>query len=228
MIAAKTKFSLGLGLMAAFVAVLVMIFSPIFKGQNALEFLDSLYNSISKGSAYYIPDVKKEVQAFSKGQVSFAVAASDATQADQMAKLFRAAGSSVSVAGTQVKVDGDLTQILGSCVADSDAMYQNQGKKVAERYGYEEKRVLYNWWIACREMDKELKNQKKFKEAKLVTLVSGKAVETSYNYYNIEPQKITDRLDLVLFSLVFYVIYTLWYGFAIMYLFEGWGMRLGH
>jgi hypothetical protein len=28
-------------------------------------------------------------------------------------------------------------------------------------------------------------------------------------------------------SLVFYVVYTLWYGFAIMYMFEGWGHAVG-
>jgi hypothetical protein len=28
--------------------------------------------------------------------------------------------------------------------------------------------------------------------------------------------------------LIFYVVYTLWYGFAIMYMFEGWGLQLEH
>jgi hypothetical protein len=228
MIAGKMKFGLGLGLLIAFTVVLVLIFSPLLQGKNALQYLDDLYNSISKGSAYYIPDVQKEVKAFSKGQVSFALGTADAAQAEQMAKLFRSAGSSVTVAGTQVKVEGDLAQILGNCLGDSDAMYHNQGTQISGKYGYDERRALYNWWVACREMDKELKNQKKFKEAKLVTLVSNKAVETSYNYYKIQPQKIMDRLGTVLFSLFFYVVYTLWYGFAIMYLFEGWGMRLGH
>ncbi len=35
-------------------------------------------------------------------------------------------------------------------------------------------------------------------------------------------------LGIVIFSLIFYVVYTLWYGFAIMFMFEGWGMRLEH
>ena len=44
----------------------------------------------------------------------------------------------------------------------------------------------------------------------------------------MEPQSIMDRLGVVIFSLVFYVIYTLWYGFAILFMFEGWGMKLEH
>ena len=55
-----------------------------------------------------------------------------------------------------------------------------------------------------------------------------KAVECSNNYYHIAPQKIGDRFGIVIFSLVFYVVYTLWYGFAIMFMFEGWGLRLEH
>ena len=77
-------------------------------------------------------------------------------------------------------------------------------------------------------MNKDLTKQKQFKAASAVDMVATKAVETSYNYYQIEPQKISDRALFVFFSLVFYVIYTLCYGFAIMFLFEGWGLKLEH
>jgi hypothetical protein len=77
-------------------------------------------------------------------------------------------------------------------------------------------------------MDKDLTKQEKFKEAKVIGVVQSKAVESSYNYYKIEAQRIGDKIGVVFFSLVFYVIYTLWYGFAIMFMFEGWGMKLQH
>ncbi len=78
------------------------------------------------------------------------------------------------------------------------------------------------------EMDKDLGKQKKFKEAKAALLVQKKAIEASYNYYKIEPQQIGERWGTVVFSLIFYVIYTLWYGFSILFMFEGWGLKLGH
>jgi hypothetical protein len=132
------------------------------------------------------------------------------------------------VSGSTIQVAGDLGKILQNCLADADHMYLNDGQKVSSKYGYDEKRVLFNWWNAFKEMDKGLKKQKLFKEAKLVTAVKKKAVEPSYNYYNIEPQRIMDRLGIVIFSLIFYVVYTLWYGFAIMFMFEGWGVKLEH
>jgi len=127
-----------------------------------------------------------------------------------------------------LRVSGDLGKILENSLADADAMYRNDGKAVRGKYGYEERRVLYHWWKAMEEMDKGLKKQKKFQEGQVVSLVGKKAIESSYNYYQIEPQKIGDRWGTVLFSLVFYVVYTLWYGFSILFMFEGWGLRFGH
>jgi hypothetical protein len=228
MIAHKKEFYGGAGMLLAFVVVLIVLFSPVLKGQNALQYLDSLYNSISKGSAYYIPKVKGETEKFIGKEVSATLTMADIGQAQQTALLFKKSGARTAVTGSQLKVTGNLGKILANCLDDADAMYHNDGKKVSEKYGYNERQALFNWWKAFKEMDKALKNQKKFKEAKVVSLVVKKAVESSYNYYEIEPQKITERLGVVIFSLIFYVAYTLWYGFAIMFMFEGWGLRLGH
>ncbi len=228
MIANKKKFFGGVGLMIAFVIVLIIFFSPIYDGRNGLDYLDNLYNSISKGSAYYIPKVKEQSEKFKGNTVSVNLTMAHKKQAQQTALLFMASGAGTTAAEAQLKITGDLGKILENCLADADAMYHNDGDKVSGKYGYDEKRVLFNWWKAFKEMDKDLKKQKKFKEAKVVALVVKKAVESSYNYYKIEPQRIGDRVGIVIFSLFFYVIYTLWYGFAIMFMFEGWGMRLEH
>jgi hypothetical protein len=215
--------------MLGFTVVLIIIFMPVFGGQNGLNYLDALYNSISKGSAYYIPKVQEESDKFLGKSVSVTLSMANQEQAQQTAKLFRAGGAAkAAVAEGSLKVSGDLGKILANSLMDADAMYHNKGEKVSGKYGYNEKRVLYHWWKAFNEMEKDLKRQKLFKEAKAVNLVVKKAVESSYNYYKIEPQKISDRVGTVIFSLLFYVIYTLWYGFGIMYMFEGWGMKLEH
>ncbi|MBW2609889.1 MAG: hypothetical protein JRC68_06060 [Deltaproteobacteria bacterium] len=226
MIAKKKQFFGGLGLLIGFIIVLVVIFSPVFGGKNVLGALDALYNSISKGSAYYIEKVKTETDTFNGNSVNVTLKMGNEKHAGQTALLFKEGGAITSVSGPKLKIEGDLGKILANCLADAESMYHNDGDEVSGKYGYNERQALYNWWNALKEMDKALKNQKKFKEAKVVSLAMQKAVETSYNYYKIEPQKISDRLGVVIFSLLFYVVYTLWYGFAIMYLFEGWGLRL--
>lgn len=228
MIADKKEFYGGLGLLIGFVFILILIFSPVIKGQNGLEYLDDLFNSISKGSAYYIPKVKKETDKFAGQSVSAAIEMADEGQAQQAAVLFMKGGALVNVSGTRFKVEGDLAKILANCLADADSMYINDGQAVAAKYGYNERQVLFNWWQALKALNKDFTRQKQFSAAKLVDSVAIKAVETSYNYYQVLPQKISERAGVVFFSLVFYVVYTLWYGFAIMYMFEGWGMKLSH
>ncbi len=228
MIANKKEFYGGVGMMVAFTVVLIIIFMPIFGGKNGLDYLDNLYNCISKGSAYYIPKVKKEADKFVGNSVTVTFKMADETQAGQTALLFEKGGASVTTSGAELKVTGDVGKILENCLADADSMYHNKGEEVSSKYGYEERQVLYNWWMAAKAMDKALKKQKLFDEAKIVALVVMKAVESSYNYYKIEPQKIGDRIGIVIFSLIFYVAYTLWYGFAIMFMFEGWGLKLSH
>ena len=228
MIVDKKEFYGGLGLLIGFVVVLVIIFSPVFKGQNGLEYLDALYNSISKGSAYYIPKVKAETDTFVGKSVSTTIAMKDESQTQQTAALFMKGGALVNISGTQLKIEGDLGKILENCLADADRMYMNDGQTISSKYGYNEKQVVYNWWQALKALNKDLTKQKQFKAASAVDMVATKAVETSYNYYQVEPQKISDRALFVIFSLVFYVVYTLWYGFAIMFMFEGWGMKLEH
>ncbi len=228
MIANKKEFYGGFGLLVVFFVVLFIIFSPVFNGQNGMEYLDSLYNSISKGSADYIPKVKKETDTFKGNTVNMALKMADEKQAQQTALLFTNAGATAEVSGAQLNVSGDLGNMLANCIEDSKNMYNNDGATVSNKYGYNERQVLYNWHTALKAADKDLKKQKLFKEAKTVALVIKKVVETSYNYYTIEPQKITDKMGIVIFSLVFYVGYTLWYGFAILFMFEGWGLRLEH
>jgi len=228
MIAHKKEFFGGAGMMGAFIVVLIIIFMPVFGGQNGLNYLDNLYNTISKGSAYYIPKVKEDTQKYSGKAVTVTMVMAEEERARQAAPLFMKGGALVNVSGTEVKVSGDLAKILENCLADADLMYHNDGEKLSAKYGYEAKRVLLNWWVALHHMEKDLKDQKQFKEAKVVALVVKKAVELGYNYYKIEPKNIGDKIGIVIFSLVFYVIYTLWYGFGIMFMFEGWGMRLEH
>ena len=228
MIANKKEFYGGFGLLVGFFVILFIIFSPVFNGQNGMEYLDDLYNSISKGSAYYIPKVKEETDTFIGNNVTMSLKMADENQAQQTAALFTEAGATADVSGAQLNVSGDLGNILANCIEDSKRMYNNDGATVSNKYGYNERQVLYNWHTALKAADKDLKKQKLFKEAKVVAMVIKKVVETSYNYYTIEPQKITDKMGIVIFSLVFYVGYTLWYGFAILFMFEGWGLKLGH
>ena len=229
MIADKKTFFIGSGLLIGFAIVFCIMFMPIFgAGQNALNYFDNLFNSISKGSAYYIPDLAKQNEALGNREVTVTIYAGSPMQAEHTTVLFQETGATIETDGSQVTLKGDLGTILAAAIKDAELLFHNQNETLKNKYGFEGREALYNWWNALNGMDRDLKKQKQFENAKFVATVKAKAVEVAYNFSGIEPQKITDNILIVLFALVFYVIYTLWFGFSIMYLFEGWGMELEH
>ena len=218
----------GIVLLVSFAVVLVLLFLPLINGHNTLEFLDNLYNSISKGSANYLPNVQESVRQFPPREIDVVLTLADDRQAAHTAQMIAGAGARAQAEGNQVKVKGDLAGILSGAIADAEKMYANQGEAIKKKYEFDERRALYTWWNVLKAMDFELGKQKLFKEAKLVTLVQNRAVEMAFNYFGIEAQSVRDKYAIVIASLIFYVVYTLWYGFGVMYLFEGLGLKLGH
>jgi len=228
MIVDKLKFYAGLGMLVVFTVLLVIMFLPVLDGKNALQYSDELYNSISKDSAYYIDDVKADSTEFDRTSVSVTIEMETEEQAEQTALLYQETGAEAIVSGAEVEVAGDLGRILETCLNDADDMYYNEGETIQTKYGYDERIVLYNWWESLDVMSSELEDQDLFDEAKGIDKALAKAIEPAYNYYGIEAESMIDRIGIVLFSLIFYVVYTLWYGFALMYMIEGWGLRISH
>jgi len=229
MIANKKEFGLGVGLFIAFWAVFAVLLSPVFEGKNLLDYMDNLYNTISKKSSYYIPAVKKKTEPFQGQQIDFSVQAKDGEQATRMVKLFQAAQATATVEGKNVKVTGDMGKIFDNVLADADAMFNNNGQAINQnKYGYDEKQVMYDWWTVMKSAEANMNKSKKFKEAKLFYQIMTKAIEPSYNYYGIVATDIREKVFMVVVSLAGYVIYTMWYGFSILFMFEGWGMKLEH
>ena len=123
-------------------------------------------------------------------------------------------------------VSGDLQSIFETCLEDAESAYHNDGDGLRGRYGDEARAVIHRWWLSLGAMEKDLNRQKLFAAAQLTHAVQAKTIECAYNYYGIKAQAIKDRWGTVLFSLVFYVLYTIWYGYGIMYIFEGLGFEL--
>jgi len=228
------KKSLGLGIVLAisFLVVLFLIFSPIFpktpqgEPQNGLTFADRTFNELSKGSSYFIPKIKKENEKFIGRTYAVSVKLDKPEDAENTARLFSAAGARAEVQGDELKIEGDLGKTVEAVLNDSDAMYNNDGTRVSGLYGYDEKAVMNNWWQALNKIGKTFKKEKKIEEAKLVDTVNKKAVETAYNFYGIAAQKVSENAVLMTGLLVFYVVYTLWWGFAIFYIFDGIGLTM--
>jgi hypothetical protein len=243
MAADKKHLTWGLILLASFVGVLILIFAPIYgQGMNGLEYSDDLFNKLAKGSAYQIPKLKKDVEKY-KGKVLDVVIdvkkptdkPGDAEKrAERIAKVFTINGAQAEVQGSKVHITGDFGAIMLAALEDSDQMYKNNGDYIKKKYDVKGetpekeleniKQMFRQWHNAFTAINKQLTLQKKAEDANFVKKVMTAAIEPAYNFYGIQAVKISEKAGVATGLLVFYVLYTIWYGFGVLYLFEGLGL----
>ncbi|MFH0789207.1 MAG: hypothetical protein V2B13_16540 [Pseudomonadota bacterium] len=223
----KGPFTIGLLLAISFLVVLFLMFSPMYGGgMNGLDYADDLFNKLSKGSSYFIPKLSETTLKAQGKSFSVTLKFDKPNDLELISKLFTSAGCQVETQGSNLKVQGDLGKTMGVILRDSDLMFNNKGKEVVALYALDEQEVMKGWWLALSKMDKFLKKNLKIEEANLVSEISKKGLEPAYNFYKIEPQRVADRAGLMTFLLVFYVFYTMWWGYAIFYLFDGIGLTM--
>jgi hypothetical protein len=222
----KKRFSLGVILAFSFLLLLLVIISPVFGGRNGLRYADDIFNKLSKGSSYFIPEATKSIEKFMDKQISVTIKYEKPEDAQRTAQLLTLSGASAAQQEGVLKIEGSIGKIAAAAIRDSNFMYYNDGEKLKSAYGYDEKQVMKDWWQAFDKMGKEFKKTKMFDKEKILSDVNKKVVEAAYNFYQIEPVKVSERAGTMTVLLVFYVLYTLWWGFALMFLVEGMGLTM--
>lgn len=226
----KKAFAKGVVLAVLFFAVLAFLFSPSFDGGNAFHYSDKLFNSISKGSTNYFPKLREMAKPFEQKEVDLVLRLKDEAMKKDAATILSSAGAKVTSTGEGLSVQGNFGDIVEASIADGELLFFNKGEDVRTKYSIEERRAVYTWWKVLKESIKSLNNQKLFKEAALVEEVINRGVEVGYNFYKIEPESAQSKAGILVFALIFYVVYTLWWGFAVFFITEGFGLELtgGH
>ena len=223
----KKALSIGIFLALSFWGILALIFSPVFgDGKNGLQYADDMFNKLAKGSSYFIPKVMKSNEKFMGKNFSADIKFAKPEQAALAVKLATAAGAHAETTNSETTISGDLGKLLSNILQDADDMFKNQGDMISKRYGIDEKEVMNAWWNVLSNMDKALKKTGNIVEAKIASDVMKKAVEPAYNFYKIEGQRVSEKAGIMSGLLVFYVFYTMWWGFAIYYLFDGIGLTM--
>ena len=131
-------------------------------------------------------------------------------------------------AEARVKVEGDLGALAKAVITDSIAMYNNQGDVLQGKYGLGARQALFTWHqlLGSLSKSKDLAALKSLDAGGTLQATMRNVVEPAYNYYGVEVAQ--GRTGMMIFAIVFYLVYTVWYGFGILYLFEGLGINLGH
>ena len=226
LIVRRDRFLTGAVLAATFVAVLILMFLPLIGGRNAFEAADRLFNSMAKGSSNSFEELRKAAAERSGSDVQVDVDLKDGKLAGTARTLLSKAGLGVEGDGTKLKVSGDLSRLAGAIIDDSEAVFYNKGPATVAKYGQQERETLFAWWSILKEMQKTLESKGGFKAAAFLNEVSAKGVEAAYNFYGIEPKEASRNAGILAGCLLFYIVYTLWWGYAILCLFDGLGMEM--
>ncbi len=227
MIVNKKPFVIGLLLSLGFAAVLCILFTPSFgEGRNAFAASDRLFNSIAKGSSHYANELRDKASQEGPMPIEVDIVLKDDDTALKAEAILRGAGASVVRSGCDLKVSGSLTAIAGDALVDSEAMFRNDGAAVRARHAMPEREAMFVWWTSLKEIQKALKFQGKGREVAFVEEVQLKGVEVGYNFYGIDARKASANVGILAFALLFYLLYTIWWGYAILNLFDGVGLQM--
>ncbi len=229
----KAPFMRGSLLLISFLVLFFILLTPVMRDENGnhltgLQYADNVFNELSKGSSYFIPTVRKSLDTVNGKVVTVSVALkkADLTPIAVMA-LQKSGASDVREENGKVTFTGDLGKILTSATDDADHLYHNQAEPVSQKYNGENAlKVTSAWWYTLSPAIKELQKQRLIPEAQVVDQVLRRAIEPGNNFFSVTPARVADHIWLLVAMLLFYIIYTLWYGFAIFELFEGIGLAM--
>ena len=218
---------IGLFLGISFFGILALIFSPVFgQGRNGLEYSDELFNKLAKGSSYFVPELTAGLRDVEHEELTVNIRMESADQAARAAKIFATAAPDTTAQGSELRIKGNLSRLLGAVLQDCTSMYYNKGAEIRDRYSMDEKEVMSTWWGALNRCVKELQKSGNTLQANAIHGVMTKGIEPAYNFYKIEPQSIAEKAITATGLLAFYVLYTMWWGFAIFYVFDGLGLSM--
>ena len=230
---AKAPFIRGCLLLISFLILFAIMLMPLMKDElgnhmTGLQYADNVFNELSKGSSYFIPGVRNSVKTVEGKTVELSVKLKKADLAELAGMVLEKSGATeVRVENGKVTFSGNLGIILTSATDDADNLYNNDADAVAQKYdGQPALKVAAAWWYLLSPSIKELQKQHKIEEAQVVDNVMRRAIEPGNNFFSVPPAKVSEHLILMSAMLIFYVLYTLWYGFAIFELFEGMGLAM--
>lgn len=243
----KGAFGKGALLLASFCVVFAMIMSPMFKDHNGkaqtgLEFADDFFNKLSKNSSDYF-DQAKQAAAKEKGKqiaITAVIAKPDPKvepddakaqakankDAQDIGKVLQSAGATVEIKDNSINIKGDLGAMLEYGVTKAQRLFPLIGAEADKPENINDRKQLKLLWQGFGAMIKPLQKELKVAEAKALDSVMKKGLEPAYNFYGIPGEPVSQNIFLLTFLLSFYVVYTMWYGYGIFFLFEGIGLSM--
>jgi hypothetical protein len=250
MLSNKNKLQLGLIGIISFMAMLIVWVSPVAPGHlTGLQWTDQFFNGLTKASAYQFPKVFKDSERFIGKTFNLNYRASNENETKMLEKLYTSFGAKVDVQGTNLTISGDLGRVSQGILSYSEDFFNNRRKDMTNVLGFDSKDGLYSIYLSQKALEKSYLRNNQASELQFVREIQERGIEPAYNfdgivaagapkpvegeyalgalrsYPSIEQSPVGIKEMIILSGLIiFYLLYTCWYGFSLMYLLEGAGV----
>ena len=181
LIRSRKHFVAGIVMVGSFFAVCIYLLFPMLHDNygnrlTGLQFADSVFNSLAKGSSYFLPEVRKEIDAVEGKTIEVNVPLEH--------KYSYGAARVLSIVGAEANYDkegrlhfkGDLGSILNAAADVGDTLYYNEHKPIEEKYRMPALQVAKCWWSLLHPAIQELQKQGHIEYAKIVDVTLKKAM----------------------------------------------------
>ena len=136
------KRSLGIGtlLTITFLGTLIIMIMPIWDGSNFFKYADEIFNSLSKGSVYFIPEITKKIEKYDEN-INIKIKLEDTNIVNGISLLYSKTAK-VKVSGNEITISGNLKDILKSALLDADLAYHEKYDDLTSKYGLDGSTLL--------------------------------------------------------------------------------------
>jgi len=219
------RFRIGVVGLVTFAAVLVVCLCPVFGGRTGLEQTDLFFNELAKHSACYIPEARAQVDRFKGQDIDLGVRPREMADPQRLVHVITTNGFAATITQDgRVRVLGDLGLLATVVLDDADLAFRDDVDALRRKYAMTREEVVYCWWTIFNGLTRRYAQQNRSAETNFTQFITTKVLEPAYNFRGIQARDIRHRYLPVAALLGLYVLGTLWYGFAILYLFEGLGI----
>lgn len=219
------KLAAGVAGLLVFAVMLSVASRPVINGQTVLDWADGMFNQLSKASANSIPQAREKAAKFVGTSVNFGLAQRDVWDSDAVTRLLHRSGVDATLLEDgRVRVTGDLGKLSAVALEDAQLAFENRVLELSARHDMEGPEVIYYWWAVFDGLTRRYVQEGRGEEAAFTKYMMTKILEPSYNFRGIEAESISRRAMPVSILLTAYVLFTIWYGVSILFIFEGLGI----
>ena len=219
------RLCLGVFGLVALGSVIVLGFLPLIDGRSALVWADDLFNQLAKNSTDHLDEAKQRAQPYEGLEIDISVNPMDVVDDGKVARIVSMAGLEGRAIGDgRVRITGDLGRLSREAIADGELAFRNHTDRLAANRGMPSSEAIYCWWIIFDGLTRRYVQEGRGQDANFTRFVSTKVLEPAYNFRGIEARRTDQCIRPLVLLLSAYIVFALWYGFSMLYLFEGLGI----